>query len=163
MLLHFCTRNRGNRCFNIVRPLALEFGLLCMVRQPSTDTHVIWVAQHKVTRPQTILKFWPPSSLDYRTRHGSQSLRILWLLNLRIRDNIKETLLHFLSLSLRPLNPSLRTPGPFFFCSRKSCCIPQCNKRVQIDTTFLKLSFIGHVTHSWWRKLDPLQWHSKYI
>jgi hypothetical protein len=33
--------NRGNRCFNIVRPLALEFGLLCMVRQPSADTHVI--------------------------------------------------------------------------------------------------------------------------
>jgi hypothetical protein len=62
--------NRGNRCFNIVRPLALEFGLLCMVRQP---THVIWVARHKVTRPQTILKFRPPSSLDYRTRHGSQS------------------------------------------------------------------------------------------
>jgi hypothetical protein len=33
--------NRGNRCFNIVRPLALEFGLLRMVRQPSADTHVI--------------------------------------------------------------------------------------------------------------------------
>jgi hypothetical protein len=33
--------NRGNRCFNIVRPLALEFGLLRMVRQPSLDTHVI--------------------------------------------------------------------------------------------------------------------------
>jgi hypothetical protein len=33
--------NRGNRCFNIIRPLALEFGLLCMVRQPSADTHVI--------------------------------------------------------------------------------------------------------------------------
>jgi hypothetical protein len=80
MLLHFCTRNRGNRCFNIVRPLALEFGLLRMVRQPSADTHVIWVARHKVTRPQTILKFRPPSSLDYRTRHGSQStvLHTLW-------------------------------------------------------------------------------------
>jgi hypothetical protein len=73
MLLHFCTRNRVNRCFNIVRPLALEFGLLRMVRQPSADTHVIWVARHKVTRPQTILKFRPPSSLDYRTRYGSQS------------------------------------------------------------------------------------------
>jgi hypothetical protein len=73
MLLHFCTRNRGNRCFNIVRPLALEFGLLLMVRQPSADAHVISVARHKVTRPQTILKFRPPSSLDYRTRHGSQS------------------------------------------------------------------------------------------
>jgi hypothetical protein len=23
MLLHFCTQNRGNRCFNIVRPLAM--------------------------------------------------------------------------------------------------------------------------------------------
>jgi hypothetical protein len=33
--------NRGNRCFNIARPLALEFGLLRMVRQPSADTHVI--------------------------------------------------------------------------------------------------------------------------
>jgi hypothetical protein len=65
--------NRGNRCFNIVRPLALEFGLLRMVGQPSADTHVIWVARHKVTRPQTIFKFRPPSSLDYRTRHGSQS------------------------------------------------------------------------------------------
>jgi hypothetical protein len=64
MLLHFCTRNRGNWCFNIVRPLALEFGLLRMVRQPSADAHVIWVARHKVTWPQTILKFWPPSSLD---------------------------------------------------------------------------------------------------
>jgi hypothetical protein len=63
-------------CFNIVRQLALEFGLLRMVRQPSADTHVIWVARHKVTRPQTILKFRPPSSLDYRTRHGSQSLKI---------------------------------------------------------------------------------------
>jgi hypothetical protein len=42
--------NRGNRCFNIVRPLDLEFGLLRMVRQPSADTHVIWVARHKVTR-----------------------------------------------------------------------------------------------------------------
>jgi hypothetical protein len=63
-----------DRCFNIVRPLALEFGLLCMVGQPSADTHVIWVARHKVTRPQTILKFRPPSSLDYRTRHGSQSV-----------------------------------------------------------------------------------------
>jgi hypothetical protein len=73
MLLHFCTRNRGNRCFNIVRQLALEFGLLCMVRQPSANTHVIWVARHKVTRPQTIFKFRPPSRLDYRTRHGSQS------------------------------------------------------------------------------------------
>jgi hypothetical protein len=73
MLLHFCTQNRGNRCFNIVRPLALEFGLLRMVRQPSADAHVIWVARHKVTWPQTILKFQPPSSLDYRTRHGSQS------------------------------------------------------------------------------------------
>jgi hypothetical protein len=71
MLLHFCTQNRGNRCY-IVRPLALEFGLLRIVRQPSADTHVIWVARHKVTRPQTILKFRPPSSLDYRTRHGSQ-------------------------------------------------------------------------------------------
>jgi hypothetical protein len=49
--------NRGNRCFNIVRPLALEFGLLRMVRQPTADAHVIWVARHKVTRPQTILKF----------------------------------------------------------------------------------------------------------
>jgi hypothetical protein len=29
---------------------------------------------NKVSRPQTILKFRPPSSLDYRTRHGSQSL-----------------------------------------------------------------------------------------
>jgi hypothetical protein len=28
---------------------------------------------HKVIWPQTILKFRPPSSLDYRTRHGSQS------------------------------------------------------------------------------------------
>jgi hypothetical protein len=65
-------QNRGNRCFNIVKPLALEFGLLRMVRQPSADTHEIWVARHKVTRPQTILKFRPPSSLDYRTRHGSQ-------------------------------------------------------------------------------------------
>jgi hypothetical protein len=41
MLLHFCARNRGNRCFNIVRPLALEFSLLRMVRQPSADAHVI--------------------------------------------------------------------------------------------------------------------------
>jgi hypothetical protein len=65
--------NRGNRCFNIARPLALEFGLLRMVRQPSADTHMIWVAWHKVTQPQTILKFRPPSSLDYRTRHGSLS------------------------------------------------------------------------------------------
>jgi hypothetical protein len=39
----------------------------------STDIHVIWVARHKVTRPQTNLKFRPPSSLDYRTRYGSQS------------------------------------------------------------------------------------------
>jgi hypothetical protein len=39
----------------------------------SADVYVIWVAWHKVTRPQTILKFRPPSSLDYRTRHGSQS------------------------------------------------------------------------------------------
>jgi hypothetical protein len=69
----------GNRCFNIVRPLALEFGLLRMVRQPSADTHVIWVARHKVTRPQTILKFRRPSSLDYRTRHGSQSLIAMWI------------------------------------------------------------------------------------
>jgi hypothetical protein len=37
-------------------------------RQPSVDTHVIWVARHKVTRP--ILKFRPPGSLDYRTRHS---------------------------------------------------------------------------------------------
>jgi hypothetical protein len=37
MLLHFCTRNRGNRCFNIVRQVALEFGLLRMVRQPSAE------------------------------------------------------------------------------------------------------------------------------
>jgi hypothetical protein len=73
MLLHFCARNRGNRCFNIIRLLAFEFGLLRMVRQPSADAHVIWVARHKVTRPQIILKFRPPSSLDYRTRHGSQS------------------------------------------------------------------------------------------
>jgi hypothetical protein len=80
MLLHFCTRNRGNRGFNIVRPLALEFGLLCMVRQPSADAHVIWIARHKVSRPQTILKFRPPSSLDYRTRHGSQS----WLKMLQL-------------------------------------------------------------------------------
>jgi hypothetical protein len=76
MLLYFCARNSGNRCFNIVRPLALEFGLLRMVIQPSADAHVIWVALHKVTRPQTILKFRPPSSLDYRTRHGSQRMRI---------------------------------------------------------------------------------------
>jgi hypothetical protein len=61
-------------CFNTARPLALEFGLLRMVRQPSADTHVIWAVRHKVTRPQTILKFRPPSSLDYRTRHGSQSV-----------------------------------------------------------------------------------------
>jgi hypothetical protein len=54
----------------------MEFGLHCMIRQPSVDTHVIWVAKHKVTRPQTILKFRPPSSMDYRTRHGSQSLDI---------------------------------------------------------------------------------------
>jgi hypothetical protein len=53
--------------------LALEFGLHCMIRQPCADTHVIWVARHKVTRPQTILKFRPPSSLNYRTRNGSQS------------------------------------------------------------------------------------------
>jgi hypothetical protein len=33
--------NRGNRCFNIARPLALEFGLHCMIRQPSADTHEI--------------------------------------------------------------------------------------------------------------------------
>jgi hypothetical protein len=33
--------NRGNRCFNIARPLALEFGLQCMIRQPTADTHVI--------------------------------------------------------------------------------------------------------------------------
>jgi hypothetical protein len=87
MLLHFCTQNRGNRCFNIVRPLALEFCLLCMVRQPSADAHVIWVARHKVTRPQTILKFRPPSSLDYRTRHGSQSLAaqcIFWPIFVRL-------------------------------------------------------------------------------
>jgi hypothetical protein len=74
MLLHFCTRNGGNRCLNILRLLALEFGLLLMVRQPSADAHGILVARHKVTRPQTILKFRPPSSLDYRTRHGSQSI-----------------------------------------------------------------------------------------
>jgi hypothetical protein len=43
----FCARNRGNRCFNIIRLLALEFGLLRMVRQPSADSHVIWVALHK--------------------------------------------------------------------------------------------------------------------
>jgi hypothetical protein len=41
----------------IARPLALEFGLLRMVRQPSADAHVIRVAGHKVTQPQTILKF----------------------------------------------------------------------------------------------------------
>jgi hypothetical protein len=35
MLLNFCAQNRGNRWFNIARPLALEFGLLRLVRQPS--------------------------------------------------------------------------------------------------------------------------------
>jgi hypothetical protein len=47
-----------------------------MVIQHRADTHVIWVARHKVTRPQTILKFRPPSSLDSRTRHGSESFDI---------------------------------------------------------------------------------------
>jgi hypothetical protein len=42
--------NRGNRCFNIARPLPLEFGLHCMIRQPSADTHVIWVARHKPSK-----------------------------------------------------------------------------------------------------------------
>jgi hypothetical protein len=32
MLPNFCTQLRGNRCFNIVRSLDLEFGLLCMIR-----------------------------------------------------------------------------------------------------------------------------------
>jgi hypothetical protein len=52
MFLHFCTRNRGNRCFNIVRPLSLEFGLLRIVRQPSADAHVIWVADTKSPDPK---------------------------------------------------------------------------------------------------------------
>jgi hypothetical protein len=73
MLLHFCTQIEGTGVLTSLGPLALEFGLLRMVRQPSADTHVIWVARHKVIRPQTILKFRPPSSLDYRTSHGSQS------------------------------------------------------------------------------------------
>jgi hypothetical protein len=36
----------------------------------SADTHVIWVARNKVTRPQTILKLWPPSrwGLDFEVR-----------------------------------------------------------------------------------------------
>jgi hypothetical protein len=51
MLLHFCTRNRGNKYFNIIRPLALEFGLI------------------------RVILIRPPSSFDYRTRHGSQSLQ----------------------------------------------------------------------------------------
>jgi hypothetical protein len=68
----------GTGVFNIARPLALEFGLLRYVRQPSADAYVIWVVRHKVTRPQAILKFRPPSSLDYRIRHGSKSLVCLW-------------------------------------------------------------------------------------
>jgi hypothetical protein len=40
-----------------------------MIRQPNADTHVIWVARHKVTRPQTILKFRPHNSLDPSLDH----------------------------------------------------------------------------------------------
>jgi hypothetical protein len=42
----FITRSRRPALAS--RPLALEFGLLRMVRQPSADAHVIWVARHKV-------------------------------------------------------------------------------------------------------------------
>jgi hypothetical protein len=56
MLLNFCAQNRGNsRCFNIARPLAMQFGLHCMIRQPSGDNHVIWVAS-PAHPTQTILK-----------------------------------------------------------------------------------------------------------
>jgi hypothetical protein len=51
---------------------------------------VIWVAWHKVTRPQNILKFRPPSSLDYRTRHGSQSTEIYCLQIYRNLQNFTE-------------------------------------------------------------------------
>jgi hypothetical protein len=38
-----------------------------------TCAHVIWVVRNKVTRTHSILKFRPPSRLDYRTHHCSQS------------------------------------------------------------------------------------------
>jgi hypothetical protein len=49
--------------------LAIGFGIWSALYDQATQTQ----ARHKVTRPQTILKFQPPSSLDYRTCHGSQS------------------------------------------------------------------------------------------
>jgi hypothetical protein len=71
------SRKNGNRCPDSQCSTCMmqhEFGLLRLVRQPSADTYMILVARHKVTRPQTILKFRPTSSLDYRTRDGSQSI-----------------------------------------------------------------------------------------
>jgi hypothetical protein len=106
MLLNFCAQNRGNRCFNITTPLALEFGLLRMVKQPIADTHVIWVAQHKVTQPQTILKFRPPSSLDYRTCHGSQSC---WYVNCFSKAFLTQTQKNLCSDYVRKSSPILQT------------------------------------------------------
>jgi hypothetical protein len=114
MLLNFCTQLRGNRCFKIARSLDLEFGLLCMIRQPSSaDTHVIWVARHKVNRqpnhPQ--IPTSRPSSLDYRTRHISQSGHLINITNLV--QSAKQTFVFGLYCGLQPAKTmvgSLKSP-----------------------------------------------------
>jgi hypothetical protein len=59
--------NRGNRCFNIDRPLPLEFGRLHMVRQPSADTHVIDIA---ILLQRPVYCFW---RADF---HGQGATRV---------------------------------------------------------------------------------------
>jgi hypothetical protein len=90
MLIHFCTQIEGSGVSTSLGRLALEFGLLRMVRQPSAECgHSSDMSSptqsHPTARPQTILKFRPPSSLDYRTHHGSQSSCLYYALQITFR------------------------------------------------------------------------------
>jgi hypothetical protein len=76
----------------------------------SADTHVILVAQHKVTRPQTILKFQPPSAVAWITAaHYKNAYLLFHILFHKTTVRCSDTWLSFCETLAPPL-PETQKP-----------------------------------------------------
>jgi hypothetical protein len=70
MLLHFYTQVEGTGVFNIARPRRWLWNLVCFVMSGNLVRTLMWASAPK---PSSNSDLGLPESLDYRTRHGSQS------------------------------------------------------------------------------------------
>ena len=61
----------------------------------SADAGIVRQDSPRASRPQAILKFRPPSSLDYKARHGPQTTKQTYLLNVvKMKNENKAWITH---------------------------------------------------------------------